>query len=174
MKIFEIGVFGRTIGNRRYDDRISDIITGEGKKNCTEFNLNSPAVTTHLTILGEIINRLANNSNYCKSVCAGIVAAFITLSESATPMFLIIWCIPILAIAILDSLYVYLKNNLTRQQNEFVENVKTGKEVNPFKIDSSKKGCNQIKGIWEGFKSKSVWLFYVAMIVTLALHFFIK
>jgi hypothetical protein len=43
----------------------------------------SPAATTHITLLQGIITRLANNSASCKTWCLTLVAALLSLSGAA-------------------------------------------------------------------------------------------
>lgn len=96
-------------------------------------SLNCPAVTTHLSIVAEIINRLANNSNYCKTICVAVVTVFATFTASPDWWTLLIWCIPILAIALLDSMFVYLKKRLSKEQEEFISQFYTDGEQNLVK-----------------------------------------
>ena len=155
------------------------------------YNLNSPAVTTHLTIVAEIINRLANNSNYCKTTGVAVATVFATFTKTPDWISLIVWGIPIFAIALLDSLFVYLKRRLTCEQEEFVSQYLSeddeknamaikekfclkskGKrkdvEMVPFVVSSASKR-EIFWGMVRNLGDISVWLFYGSMILTLAL-----
>lgn len=147
----------------------------EGMEHITQpkYDLNSPAVTTHLSILCEIINRLANNSNYCKSTCVAIVAVFATFVKDPCWLNIVIWVIPIIAICLLDSLFVFLKKNLTDSQKTFVDAIIRDKEVHPFVLDSTK-FCEKAVGTIKSIGNISIWPFYGSMILTLVLHILIK
>lgn len=154
--------------------------------------LSCPAVTTHLSIVAEIINRLTNNSNYCKTVCVTIVAVFFTFSKDPNWASLAIWAIPIIAITLLDSLFVYLKKKLTAEQEEFIsqimnDNQRTkAKKINskmPTTEDIKKKGLEMIPyvvshssnkenvlGMLKNIGDISIWLFYFSMLLSLTLY----
>ena len=155
------------------------------------YDLNSPAVTIHLSIVAEIINRLANNSNYCKTTSVAVATVFATFTKTPDWMSWIIWVIPIVAIALLDSMFVYLKKRLTQEQEEFVsqffskDQKKMVKKLNekfclkcegkrkdidmiPFVASSASK-CEMFKGMLRNLSDVSIYLFYGAIIITLVL-----
>lgn len=150
-----------------------------------KYTLNSQAVTTHLTIVAEIINRLATNSNYCKTICVAIVTVFATFTTSPNWTSFVIWLIPIVAICLLDSLFVFMKKKLTKEQKVFVEHFKEEKEagreevdnklieVAPFVLNSST-ACEKFCGTLKNLGDISIWLFYGAMIITLVLHILLR
>lgn len=165
------------------------------KDNLTHgYDLNSPAVTTHLSIAAEIINRLANNSNYCKTTCVAVATVFATFTRTPDWKSLLIWMIPIFAIALLDSLFVYLKKRLTCEEEEFVSQFLTADEQKiaraikekfclksegkrkdiemlfPFVASSASKS-EMFCGMLRNLGDISVLLFYGAMIITLVLVF---
>ena len=155
------------------------------------YDLNSPAVTTHLTIVAEIINRLANNSNYCKTTSVAIATVFATFTTTPDWMSFIIWVIPIVAIAFLDSMFVYIKKRLTCEQEEFVSQflsegqkkmAKTLKEKFCLKSEGKRKDIDMLPfvassasksemfwGMLKNLSDISVALFYGAIILTLVL-----
>lgn len=155
------------------------------------YDLNSPAVTTHLSIVAEIINRLANNSNYCKTVCIAIVAAFFSFTKSPGWYCLIVWCLPIGAIALLDSMFVWIKKKLTVEQEAFVSQFLTSDQLEKVRKQNKRfptkdKGENdddemlpfvlchsswlsRLKGTLANLGDISIWLFYGTMIIAIAL-----
>lgn len=150
-----------------------------------KYTLNSPAVTTHLTIVAEIINRLATNSNYCKTICVAIVTVFATFTTSPNWTAFVIWLIPIVAICLLDSLFVFMKKKLTKEQEIFVKYYKVKREAGEEKVDNklievapfvlnSSTACEKICGTLKNLGDVSIWLFYGAMIATLLLHIVIN
>lgn len=134
-----------------------------------KYDLNSPAVVAHMSIIGEIVNRLATNSNYCKTICVAIVTVFAAFSKDPDWKSLGVWLIPIVAIGILDSLFVYTKKRITKEGETFVENVENNLPVKPYNLYKPKI-CEKIAGTLKCLGDISIWLFYGAMIVTLALH----
>lgn len=154
--------------------------------------LSCTAVSTHLSIVAEIINRLANNSNYCKAICITVVTVFFTFSKDPNWVSLTIWAIPVITIAFLDSLFVYLKKRLSAGQQKFVsqfmtdDQLKIAKEINlkfPTKETRKKKDFEMVPymlshasnkevahGMLRNLKDLSIWLFYLSMILTLTLY----
>lgn len=137
------------------------------------YTLESLAVTTHLSILAEIVNRLANNSNYCKSAAVVIVSMIAAFGTNFDKNKCIICGIPLLCIALLDSLFVYLKKNVTSQQKTFVEKIEKGKPVAPFNLDHNKK-CDVFCGMISNMADVSIWLFYGAMVISLVLNVLLR
>jgi hypothetical protein len=67
----------------------------------------SPAATTHITLLQGIITRLANNSASCKTWCLTLVAALLSLSGAAhLPQMITATLVPILIFGFLDVMYL--------------------------------------------------------------------
>ena len=67
----------------------------------------SPAATTHITLLQGIIARLANNSASCKTWCLTLVAALLSLSGAAhLPQMVTATLVPILIFGFLDVMYL--------------------------------------------------------------------
>ena len=154
------------------DKKVND--GGEGVK----YNLNSPAVTTHLSITAEIINRLANNSNYCKSACVAVVAVFaaLTTNPQCSDSNLIwwrvlVWGLPVLSLWILDSLFVYLKKSITTQQDQFVKDITSGRDVKPFVLKPTE---NKVRGIFFNMGDISTIIFYFIMIASLVLDIWLR
>ena len=149
----------------------------EGGKG-TKYDLDSPAVTTHLSITAEIINRLANNSNYCKSVCVAVVAVFAALTSNppgndSNPDWwrLLVWGLPVLSLWMLDSLFVYLKKSITTQQDQFVKDITSGRDVKPFVLKPTK---NKFYGTIFNMGDISTILFYFIMIASLVLDIWLR
>lgn len=163
----------------------------QNDRSSSGYNLNSPAVTTHLTIVAEIINRLANNSNYCKTTAVAVATIFATFTKNPDWLSLVIWLIPIVAIALLDSLFVYLKKRLSGEQEEFVsqflsiddqnmavaikekfrlKSIGKRKDIKmiPFVASSASK-WEMFCGMLRNLSDISVMLFYGSMVITLVL-----
>ena len=65
------------------------------------------AVTTHLTLIQGIINRLANNSASCKTWCITLIAALVGLAGAIhVPGVITFGLVPVIVFGIVDSLYL--------------------------------------------------------------------
>ena len=113
--------------------------------------LDRPSVTTHCTIVGEIINRLANNSNYCKTLCVAVVTVLATFNNIPNWWLLIVWSIPILGLCGLDCLFVSMKKRLTEENEAFIEKMKKGEPCSPFELNkySTRKKLRMRVKLWE-------------------------
>lgn len=127
------------------------------------YTLDSPAVTASMTIYNHIINRLASNSNRCKSLAAGLVGLIVGLKIEISFWHFILTCICILAISYQDCMYVALKKKLEGVAADLRTAVETNsyQNISPFVIPKSS------LGLWAPLKywgSRSIWIFYVPML----------
>lgn len=126
------------------------------------YTLNSPAITTSMTLYTHIINRLASNSNVCKTVAAGLVGLIVGLKAELSGGHLIFVLLCVLAISYQDCLYVAIKKKLEQFAGDLRSAVLTGdySNIGPFMIPESKYGFWETLGHW---KSRSIWIFYTPM-----------
>lgn len=137
----------------------------------TLLKINDPAVSSTMTIAGNIVNRLANNSNTCKTMCLTIVGAMIALKQDISKFPICIVIVMILLFGLLDMFYVHLKFHVSQECNRFRDDVLAGKEVTPYHINSLG-FTGHFKGIFTGHFSISTLIFYLVMIcVILALKY---
>lgn len=151
-------------------------------------DLNSPAVTASMTIYCHIINRLAGNSNVCKTISIALAGAYIGFKMQPHLIIGLIIIAVILCLMALDSLYIGLKDNTNEISQNILQEVIKGDSahINPFNMNEFNKLKIDIKNrhpkhsktmyncrlIKDGFKSISVWLFYSVIIVGIILAFF--
>ena len=150
--------------------------------------LNGTAVNTALTINCYIINRLAENSNICKTITVAIAAAYISLTNNPTePKFWFVAGI-VFILMILDSLYIGLKKNLQSLSQKLIIRVTSENEnddFNPFdkktfideedlksnRFNTSKsfrsKIFYKVKTVFKGLISMSIWPFYIIILAGL-------
>jgi hypothetical protein len=65
------------------------------------------AVTSHITMLQGIVNRLAGASASCKTWCITLVAALVSLAGSTrTPAIVTVALVPVVVFAFLDTMYL--------------------------------------------------------------------
>lgn len=128
----------------------------------TLLKINDPAVSSTMTIAGNIVNRLANNSNTCKTMCLTIVGAMIALKHEIIQFPICLVILMILLLGILDMFYVHLKFHVSQECNRFRDDILAGKEVTPYHINSLG-FTGHFKGIFNGHFSVSTLIFYLVM-----------
>ena len=75
-----------------------------------EYDANSEAVRTHLTILQDVIRRMAGNSASCKNWCIVLVAAILVLvARTDTIDYALLALLPTLLFLFLDAYYLALE-----------------------------------------------------------------
>lgn len=157
-----------------------------GEANDQPLNLNSPAVTASMTIYCHIINRLAGNSNVCKTISIALAGAFIGFKMQPPLVLVMIIIGIILCLMVLDSLFIGLKDNTQAVSRRIIEEVRQGKrDINPYDMNEFNNLKENLKRTYpkhskamynwslikDGFKSISIWLFYIVVIGGLAIAF---
>lgn len=85
------------------------------------FGPNSEAVRAHLSILQDVIRRMAGNSASCKNWCIVLVAAMLVLvARTDSPDYALLSVIPTLLFCFLDAYYLALEQAFRRSYNAFV------------------------------------------------------
>ena len=91
-------------------------------ENKTQFNEDSSAVQTHLSIMQDIIQRMAENSRSCKTWCITIVSAVLVLvARLEQPYYPLIAIVPTVLFLFLDTYYLALEKHFRDSHKEFVE-----------------------------------------------------
>lgn len=135
--------------------------------------LDKPAITASMTIMGNIVNRLANNSNICKTVTVTLTGLILGLNAGMTLGSLICVLICIVAIFYQDCLYCTLKKGVTdvskglrdaAEKNDF-------SEYQPFVIP---KTDSSLKAVLKNWNSKSILPFYGPIVFILVISFIYK
>ena len=129
-----------------------------------KFKFDSPVVTTTLSIQAEIINRLATNSNYCKTLAITLSGAVVALSNGLLWPKLVLVCIVILVLGYLDALFIGLKKQRESISKEIIDDVKNKPTINPYDT-ALKNGGGKKDAVLRGIKSSTIWPFYLAIIL---------
>ena len=123
----------------------------------------------YLALLQEPIGRLSTASSVFKGFAATIVTGIAALSYSEIDIkLLVLSFVPILAFAALDVFYLRLEKRYRGLYND----VLSGEHGVDFSITlpADKQAIKRAKAtIWHCILSPSIWLFYPAMFVVLAL-----
>lgn len=142
--------------------------------NTLQFDSNSAAVTTVLNINAGIINRLADNSNVCKTLAISMAGVVIGLSDSLSCWQVVFLILLELMFLYLDSLYMGLIKRTKDVSCDIINAAKseTTEKKNPYLIEYRGKKTNW-DAVKEGFKSSTVWPFYLIIIIGLIVKYFI-
>ena len=95
----------------------------------TPFNADSSAVQTHLSIMQDIIQRMAENSRSCKTWCITIVSAVLVLvARVERPDYILIALAPAFLFLFLDTYYLALERGFRKSFEIFVEKLHAADE----------------------------------------------
>ena len=132
-------------------------------KSMDRVDFQSPAVQCYLSILQNVISRMAGNSAACKTWCVGLVSAIVViLAGKATPDYLWISLIPIGLFLILDSYYLGLEREFRDSYNSFIVKLHSGTAVveDLFIVSPSVNVGSVVSSTFKALLSFSVWPFY--------------
>lgn len=122
----------------------------------------SPAVITHIEMLQGIINRMANNCANCKTWAVTLVAAILALSHLDSWQMFYASLGPIVIFYLLDCFYLGLERRFIKMQKKFISDVREGKPVYPYTIESST-WKEQLGGMVGGMVSISTTPMYLLL-----------
>ena len=134
----------------------------------TNLNTDSSSVQSYLTILQNIISRMASNSASCKTWCVTLVSAILVLiADKSKPDYALIAVIPILLFFFLDAYYLGLERGFRDSYNEFIKKLHANSAVvEDIFIVSPGGGTLHILGLtFKSLYSISVWPFYGVLLV---------
>ena len=129
-------------------------------------NPEASAVQAHLTIMQGVVNRMAENSRYCKVWCVTLVSAILVLvARTGESQHALIALAPTFLFLILDTYYLALERAFRDSYSSFVDKLHRGELTSGdlYKVAPS----GQItRHFWECLRSFSIWLFYPVVAVT--------
>lgn len=132
----------------------------------SRLNLDSPSVIAHIEMLQGIINRMGGNSSNCKNMAIAAIVGILALSTS-TELHKFIFCgVFVVALFLIDAMYLGLERYFKIQQNDFIEKLNAGDAVKPFEVESSH--GQRLTILWSGMKSWSTAGFYLILLVVCA------
>ena len=130
----------------------------------------SSAVQAHLTIMQNVIQRMAENSRYCKIWCITLVSAIMVLvARTDEPRHALIALVPIFLFWALDAYYLALERGFRDSYEAFVARIH-GSEVrlvDLYRVVPA--GKSSMRFIWALFRSVSTLPFYVLITATILL-----
>lgn len=130
----------------------------------------SPAVHSSLSILQDVITRMAGNSASAKTWCIALVSAsLVLLADRKSPDLVWLAAIPIILFFLLDAYYLGLEKEFRDSYNNFIKKIHTS-DVSVddlFVVVPPGQKPLSFKNVWQAFKSFSVWPFYLVQLVVL-------
>lgn len=125
----------------------------------------SPSIQTHLSILQNVIQRMAVNSSSSKAWCITLVSAVLVIvADKGKPDYAYIAFLPTLVFAALDAYYLALEKAFRNSYNDFISKLH-GKRLTETDLYSvAPKGNISLLQI-ASLKSFSVWGFYLSLVV---------
>lgn len=125
----------------------------------------SPSIQTHLSILQNVIQRMAVNSSSSKAWCITLVSAVLVIvADKGKPEYAYIAMLPTLVFAALDAYYLALEKAFRNSYNDFISKLH-GKSLTETDLYSVAPKGNLSHLQWESIKSFSVWGFYLSLAV---------
>lgn len=129
-----------------------------------EYQENSQAVQSHLTITQSVIQRMASNSTSCKTWCITLVSAIVVVvADKSKPEYVLICYIPILLFLGLDAYYLALEKAFRESYNNFIDKLHKGGLVSED-LYAVKPSGNMWGHFFEALISVSIWPFYLVLI----------
>ena len=134
------------------------------------FDAESSAVQTHLTIMQGTVQRMADNSRYCKVWCVTLVAAILVLvARTERAEHALIALAPTALFYLLDAYYLMLERRFRKSYNAFVGKVHARQVCTSDLYTVAPHGSAAREFAWSMFRSFSVLPFYVALVGTVLL-----
>jgi hypothetical protein len=125
----------------------------------------SASIQVHLTIMQNVIQRMAANSASAKTWCVTLVSAVLVIvADKGKPQYAWIAMLPTIVFAALDMYYLALEKSFRRSYNEFIDKLHAY-SLKASDLYSVELSGNFIKLLFESIQSFSIWGFYVSMAI---------
>lgn len=129
----------------------------------------SSSVQLHLSMIQNIVLRMASNSSTCKSLCVTLVSAILVIvADKGKPDYAWIALLPVLIFSFLDAYYLALEKSFRKAYDDFVQKLHGNKLqlTDLYSITPSKEMLtHQVAAM----KSLSVWGFYIPLALLIAI-----
>lgn len=131
-------------------------------------DIESGAVQTHLTIMQDVIRRMAENSRSCKVWCVTLVSAILVLSaQTGNAQHVLTALVPVILFLVLDAYYLALERGSRNAYDAFVQKLHSCK-LTPCDLYVVKPKEAIPKLFLQCLPSFSIWPFYL-MVAGIAL-----
>lgn len=135
-----------------------------------QLNEESSSVQSHLSIVQDVIQRMAENSRSCKVWCVTLVAAIlVVVARTEQSQHALIALVPTLLFLFLDSYYLALERAFRKSYEDFVSKFHEGKLnlTDIYKVVPTSMGWRLV--LRSMFGSISILPFYILVTVTILL-----
>ena len=130
------------------------------------FDAESSAVQTHLKIMQNVIERMAENSRACKFWCITLVSAsLILVAMIDQPNYILVALVPVVLFLILDTYYLALERAFRGSYDTFVEELKND-NISSSDLYIVKPTSAIPKLFIHSLRSFSIYIFYPILIVS--------
>lgn len=129
----------------------------------------SASIQTHLSIMQNVIQRMASNSSSCKAWCVTLVSAVLVIvADKSKPEYAWIAILPTVLFTSLDAYYLALEKGFRASYNKFISKLhkKSLTEEDLYSVLPQGK-MSQL--LLEALKSFSVWGFYLSLVALIVL-----
>jgi len=140
--------------------------------NTNTINFESPAVHSYLSILQNIISRMASDSGSCKTWCITLVSAIVVVvATEGIPDSVWLALIPTFLFLFLDAYYLALERTFRCQYNDFIRKVQESEAVleDTFVVKPTSNLREVTNSVTRALKSFSIWPFYGMLVLMLIL-----
>lgn len=130
----------------------------------------SSSVQSYITVLQNIVTRMATNSTACKTWCITLVSAVIVIiADKGKPSYIWISIIPIVLFGLLDAYYLLLEKAFREKYNEFIKKVHDSTAtIDDMFIVAPSSGVRVVTSEWlKAAGSISIWPFYSLLLIML-------
>ena len=137
--------------------------------NQPEFGAGHEAVKAHLSILQDIIRRMAGNSASCKNWGVVLAAAMLILTAlTDMPAYALLALLPTVFFLFLDAYYLALEQAFRHSYNDFVGKLHNGAVAltDLYVVRPGRPVGQQMR---VSLRSTAIWPFYGALILTILL-----
>lgn len=131
----------------------------------------NPAVTAHITLIQDIITRLANCSAACKTWCLTLVAALVSLAGAThIPGIITFALVPIVIFGFLDTMYLAQETAYRRLHKTIINLI----HVDGYSLENAFKASAPIESqdIRSVLKSWSIFPVYLGLIATYFISYY--
>lgn len=131
----------------------------------TKIKEDSQSVQSHLTILQNVIQRMASNSAASKAWCITLVSAILVIvADKNKPHYALIAIIPTVLFFVLDTYYLGLEKGFRNSYNHFIKKLHSGKiELDDLFAVIPEGKLSKL--FLESIRSFSIWPFYLTLLV---------
>lgn len=136
-----------------------------GLETTIKIDTESVSVQTHLSILQNLIQRMASNSVVCKTWCITLVSAILVMVvDKGKENYIYLGLFPIIIFALLDMYYLGLERAFKDSYNQFIFKLHS----NTLMIDDLymiKPTGTNLCSLMKCGSSPSVWIFYLSLFI---------